>query len=535
MSDIQKPKRYNNYSLAIISAFVAGLVASLVLLLTAHGALGEMPTWLYQLLCAIFGMVSVSQIVSGAGYSFTGFDIMTNGNVTAVELLEFAVESKPAKYKILHFMKTRKMEFVGLVIGFLAGLTLTVILAVKKAADVFATALPVVGGIVFFIQNVSAMSGLFSRLGRTADYFRANSKSLRGRNVNYVLSVLIGVGIGIILGSVFLGVAGVTSVMTAGGALPLWFGGALFFISTVSVCASSSGYIGRVFDFFLGRRALGMSKDSTDRGLRSRLNAERIGTIIGITVGLALGITLIATGLVLTPLFGAGLPLWAAGILVMATGVSSMGGLGNRLGYFVDTLRGYRGDNEHAVDNGDKLNGNPLGDCRDPTVALSWGAAPQSKYVYSRVVNTDPSEEKGAPVEQKRTEWTTTPATKGTMETLQVEMKKDDVHENDIDRGRRSSDSGHVEPCADASGISRVGSAGCTFFGKNNCTTLSGSHPARLDAPRDVWYQLRQKAESGKIHTTSPHHYDYRTCGRREQIERVGNSRRLRHQAAVAA
>ncbi|MDX2164007.1 MAG: hypothetical protein SFW07_01155 [Gammaproteobacteria bacterium] len=350
MTEKTSPRRYNNYSLAIILSFLAGIAITLVLLLTAHSALGEMPQWLYELLCAIFGMVSVSQIVSGSGYSSTGFDILTNGDVTLVQVAEKALIPSTKKISFLNFMSERKMEFVGLLIGFLVALALTIALAVKKAADIFASLFPVVGTIVFFLTNVSAISGLCSRLGRCSDYFRANGKGLRGRNVNYVLAVLAGAVIGIILASVFIGVAGVTSVMTAGGAIPLWFGGAVFFITTVSSCASASGYIGRAVDFFLGQRILGMSKSENDRGLKSRVNAERVGTVIGIALGIALGITLIATGLVLVPFFGMGLPVWAAGLLVMVGLISAMGGLGNRLGYCVDLLRGHRGDNEHTID-----------------------------------------------------------------------------------------------------------------------------------------------------------------------------------------
>ena len=344
------PRRYNNYSLAIILSFLAGLTVTLALLLTAHSALGEMPPWLYELLCAIFGMVSVSQIVSGAGYFSTELDILTNGDVTFIQVAESIIDSNSKKSSFYNFMAKRKMEFVGLILGLIVALALTIALVVKKAASVFVTVFPVVGTIVFFLTNLSAISGLCSRLGRCADYFRKFGSELRGENVNYVVSVLIGAVIGIILASVFLGVAGVTSVMTVGGAIPLWFGAAVSFITIVSTTASMSGYIGRWFDFLLGQRLLGVSKDSNDSGLKNRVNAERIGTGIGIAIGIGLGATLIATGLALTPMFGMGLPLWAAGILVMASSVSAMGGLGNRLGYCIDLLRGVRGDNEHAME-----------------------------------------------------------------------------------------------------------------------------------------------------------------------------------------
>jgi hypothetical protein len=400
MTEKTSSKRYNNYSLAILLSFLAGIAVTLALLLTAHGALGEMPQWLYELLCAIFGMFSISQIVSGSGYFSTWMDILTNGDVTLIQVAESAIHPNSKTSPFLNFMPKRKMEFVGLILGLIVALALTIALVVKKAASVFVTVFPVVGTIVFFLTNLSAISGLCSRLGRCADYFRKFGSELRGENVNYVISVLAGAVIGVILASVFLGVGGVTSVMTAGGAIPLWFGAAVFFITTVSTAASASGYIGRAFDFLLGKRLLGVSKDSSDLGLLRRASAERIGTVIGITVGVGLGVTLIATGLALTPMFGMGLPLWAAGILVMAASMSAMGGLGNRLGYVIDTLRGYRGDQEHTMDRTnsqdalldgkfppEEYNDQPE-EYNDPSVLNSWVNDPTLMAVARVAINT---------------------------------------------------------------------------------------------------------------------------------------------------
>lgn len=500
-------KRYNNYSLAIAMSVLAGIGVTLALLLTTHLTDGAMPEWLYQLLCAIFGLISVSQIVSGAGYTFTGADILTNEDFTGIELLEDAtnaVTKKSSFRRILNFMSKRKSEFVGLVLGFLFALTLTIILVVKKAADIFAIAFPVVGVIASLLQNISMVSGLCSRLGRCVDYLRANVSRpalFRGENVNYVLSVLVGVVIGVVIASVFLGVAGVTSVMTAGGALPLWFGGAVFVLATVSTCASASGYIGRVFDFFLGKRTITMSKEGDDGDIKNRAkSAEKVGTLVGVSFGIILGVTLIATGLSTVPFMGLGLPVAAAGVIVMMVCISGMGGLGNRLGFMIDKFRKLKSDAEHVAS---KV---------EPTSTSEPKSSEEAQPLLSQKSN-----------KRRRIRLTFTP----------VKGDADD-DSNDFDSGRRASNSSDAESCIIPVGIPRAGSGECIFVPETHSQPIPRLNTPRLDASGDERNRLREKAESRKTDSTYTYNNAHCASGRGKQIERFGICRRLHHEAALS-
>jgi hypothetical protein len=546
MSKKTKSRRYNNYTLAIILSVLAGIGVTLALLLTSHIAGGSMPEWLYELMCAIFGVLTVSQITSGAGYSFTGFDILFKER-TIVQAKDLPLRRRLRK-KFFSFIKTRGAEFVGLTLGFLLAIGLTVYLVVKNAGSVFVNNIPVVGTIVFFITNISVISGLFSRLGRCLDYLRNNLSEtekkkeelafLRGENVNYVLSVLVGVVIGIVIGGVILGFAGVTSAMTAGGAIPLWVAGAVFFVGAVSSCASACGYIGRVFDFFLGKRAIGMERKEFDNkenkrrgmkatimeGIRERADAERVGTLLGVSAGLILGIILIATGLALTPFLGMGLPAAAAGVIVMLACISGLGGLGNRIGFFITKLKKHPGDGEHVKNNGDVI---------EVETKDNEEQAEQTRSLLASSRIDSMSDFEGA--EQK--------AQQGRAARLVSKIKlgfgfgekgSEGRVKEDFDSGRRECDSGYVAPCPHTSRVSSYRSAGRALGAKTIEPVVSGFNPTRLDVTRDEWDRLRQKVEDGKNNTTYTHYNVDGESGRGKQIKGFGNSRRLHHEAIVA-
>lgn len=346
MSETPVRKRYNNYTLAILFGILAGLGVTLALIFSAHLTSELLPEWQYQLLCSIYAALSVSQVVSGTGYLFTGFDILFNEK-TVVDAAQEIHRKEYFKKKFLDFVMKRKWEFIGLIIGIALALALTAFLLIKQIGGLFVKFIPGVGGIISLVMNVSVIAGFFSRMGRCIDHRRNNngsennSKFFRGENINYVLSVLIGAAIGALIGGLLLGFVGVTTVMTAGGATPLWLAAIVFLGGTVSSCASASGYIGRAFDFFLGKRVIGMKREELEspvEGIKKRMNAEKVGTLIGISCGIALGLTLILTGLAASSFFGLGLPVAAAGVLIMVSCISGLGGLGNRVGAFLTKL-----------------------------------------------------------------------------------------------------------------------------------------------------------------------------------------------------
>lgn len=334
-------KRFNNYTLGIFLAVLAGIGVGLWALLSVYIPTGSvvLSTALYRLLLATFGLLTASQIVSGVGYIFTTTDIAFNEKTLLHKLYEAlrGLKNSPGK-----FVKERRTEFIGLLIGIAAAIALSIYLATTGGTGILVNIIPGLGFVVTLIANISALAGLFSRIGRCIDHIRKNGKEkvsaiFRAENINYVLGVIAGVLIGAVIVGVCLGLFGVTSAMVPGAA-PLWIGGIVFALGTISSCASASGYIARIFDFFLGHRTLGLKRSADDQGIKSRLTPETIGTMIGVTVGLALGIALFATGVAGIPFFGSGLPLMAAGFIVIAACVSGFGGLGNRVGALVKRL-----------------------------------------------------------------------------------------------------------------------------------------------------------------------------------------------------
>lgn len=460
-------KRYNNYTLAIVGGVLAGIGITLWFLLSMHlSGGGPLSEWLYQLLCAIFGILMTSQIVSGAGYSFTGFDILFNES-TAIQLKD----KKTFKRKFFNFVKTRKAEFAGLVIGFLLAVALTVTLVIFKSAAQIATALPVVGQVIYLLSNISMISGLCSRLGRCVDYFRGNrgeqKNIFRGKRVNYVLSVLAGVLIGAVITGLVLGLVGVTSAMTFGGAVPLWVGGVLFVIATTSVFASACGYIGRVADHAIGKKVLGMSCENKKNltwweGVKKRTNPETIGTVVGVSAGIALAAVLIGTGLATAPLFGMGLPIAFAGILVMAVCVSGLGGLGNRIGFVISRWRNKKGQTDDGafVESANAMEPeiNPRRDYPE--------AKPKSRYAKM--------------MEEQETLGGRLRAYKPGIEAAE---------KKDFDSGRRNTDSGNVKPRVDTGWIPSLRGTKCTFFAKADCSPIPRPDLIRLDVAGNERYR----------------------------------------------
>lgn len=334
-------KRFNNYTLGILFAVLAGIGVGIWALLSVYIPTGSvvLSSALYRLLLATFGLLTASQLVSGISYVFTTPDIVFNEKTLLHKLYEKlrGLKNSPGK-----FIKERRTEFIGLLIGIAAALALSIYLATTGGTGILVNIIPGLGFVVTLIANISALAGLFSRMGRCIDHIRKNGKNkfadiFRAENINYVLGVAAGVLIGAVIVGVCLGLFGVSSAMVPGAA-PLWIGGLVFALGTISSCASASGYIARVFDFFLGHRTIGLKKHADDKGIKSRLTPETVGTMIGVAVGLALGIVLFATGVAGIPFFGSGLPLMAAGFIVLAACVSGFGGLGNRVGALVRRL-----------------------------------------------------------------------------------------------------------------------------------------------------------------------------------------------------
>ncbi len=372
----ESKKRYNNYTLSVLFSTLVG-IAIIVPALFMHGLdVGLLPEWIIDVVYAVFGIAFVSRLVSGSSYIFSLLDRIAN-EYTLIDLIisifkKMSIKpenKKTSKQQLVKpnitetkkHLNAHKGQFVGNSIGFILGSIFAVITLILRATTPIIINSVISSGF-YLINHISNFSGLFNRLGRTADYINKGPKKdaphhsrFCRKNVNYAVGVILGAIASTILVTVILSVVGITSTMSLGGAVPIWLSLGLFVIGTISTGASAGGYVGRCIDFLIGKRTLAHAvadtiyKTPQTKSWRDRFNSEYSGTVIGVTVGIVLAVILIAAGVASLPFFGLGLPKLFAGMILMAACVSQCGGLGNRLGNmldkFFDTRKPHRKDN----------------------------------------------------------------------------------------------------------------------------------------------------------------------------------------------
>ena len=356
-------KRFNNYKLSIILTFLVTVGVAIAGVFfhdtptTFTSPLSLDAHWVSDLAEAIYAFFFVSRMVSGMGYVATPVDIASNETTLIEAVSSRAVDEEcphPRKkswfQRLKDNIKKKPFEFVGLLIGFSAGLGLSITSGLVGVTLNPLWVMQGIGLVFTYVASISTFSGLFSRLGRSLDFYKKRwakqlqSKWINEENVNYVLSVTVG----IILGAVLAGVVGGLGLLPGGQ-----FVVALGLIGIVSTCASSSGYIGRLFDaggifhavnFFkipdFFRKKTEKTEDvSNTKQIEAAKKSESRGTAIGVFLGIALGTVLIVAGLATLPFFGLGLPKLLAGIIIMGACISASGGLGNRIGNSIDRKR----------------------------------------------------------------------------------------------------------------------------------------------------------------------------------------------------
>ena len=369
MSSIQidGKKRYNNYTLSILFSTLIGVAVIIPALLMHALSLGSLPEWLIDFVYTVFGIAFVSRLVSGSSYVFSLLDRLTN-EFTLLDFIlpksqknqikktsektaktaKIALLSKQIVVKTKSHLNAYRGQFVGNSLGFIFGTIFAVTTLILRAVSP-----TIINGVItsafYLINHISNFSGLFNRLGRTTDYFHKDPKKgepsksrFCRKNVNYAMGVILGSIASAVLITVILFVAGVTSAMSLGGAVPIWLSLGLLVIGTISTGASAGGYVGRCIDFFIGKRTIAHAIADTVKNVpqvktwRDRLNCEYGGTVIGVAIGITLAIVLIAAGVASLPFFGLGLPKLFAGMILLTACVSQCGGLGNRLGQMLD-------------------------------------------------------------------------------------------------------------------------------------------------------------------------------------------------------
>lgn len=352
--------RFTNYTLAILCALIAGSVISIMLILLNHVALGAMPEWLFDL---IFGPIFTAQMMAGVGYTQRWVDPVLAEH-TILDILKISIVNltTPATYKRLWKRISEKNlgEFIGFTLGILLSIGLTTTQVVLGAhLPGVAVLHKGLSTIILFIFNTGSFSGFLGRCGRLFDYSRTNGNEFEWswnffknffaqQNVNYILGVSIGLGIGITLCVTFLAIVGASSIVSMGSVLPLWLTAGLFCLSTMGSSVGASAYMGRCVDTVIGKRtALQAFYDfifpqptsAPAPSIKSRLNAETTLTLIGVTIGIIVGLSLITSGITLMPFFGSGLPPLFSGIFLVALCISAAGGFGNRMGHAIDKFR----------------------------------------------------------------------------------------------------------------------------------------------------------------------------------------------------
>lgn len=362
-----QPRRYNNRALAILAASAIGIVSLLALLNKKTAAQG------------VNGLLTVCQLVSGSDYISQPLDTLFNEST----LFQLFINPKNSWKK---FKKRLNYRFLFTVIGLALSLAVSITLTIYGVPpSIFPT-------LILFMQNASDFGGLFNRMGRIVDTFcnyffekpvpliaepdpefsKVNEEEelglpetieptsklsfFRREQINYTLGKIGGFLLGIVFFTLVLTIVGLTSYMPGANIIKPWAVKALFSFRLVGVFTSAGGYIGRAFDWLLGQRTLpgalvdqfnaprAPSLSFKQHLLNAYARFKKMGTyegaftMAGVTLGLALGMTIILVPTLLLP-FGSGLPILLAAPFIMSRCVSGLGGLLNRLGSVIDRFK----------------------------------------------------------------------------------------------------------------------------------------------------------------------------------------------------
>lgn len=338
-------KKFDNYALAIMLTFLVISCLAVIAVSFHEFPIDVIHQWLYDLLEGTYAYFLVSRTISGMGYVFRPIDIALK-DATIFELSWRGIKERAKNFLryLWNNITDKPAEFFGLILGLVSGLGISIAFGLMGVKVSPLYVIKSIGIVLSYIGSISTFSGLFNRLGRSVDFYakKLNNKWLNEKDVNYVLSVTAGIVLGFVLLGIILGMNALP-----GGGLVL----AVASIGVISTCASSSGYVGRLFDtggIFHAFSFLKIKDYFRNDKEEDRINTQKItndkkaecyGTAIGVGVGTALAIALIVIGVATLPFFGLGLPSILAGVIVVGTCLSVSGGLGNRIGYVIDKKR----------------------------------------------------------------------------------------------------------------------------------------------------------------------------------------------------
>lgn len=328
-------RRLRNFDMAIILALIMSI--PLNVLLHLHGAddfdLEELlDSTLFNAIAdrdvfpeALFDFATACTTLSAFRYAGRAVDVLTDEKT----LLEPFIADIPGEINELRGKKRRNRATVaGAVLAIFMTIALAIILSLTGAWSIALVLTFVVGGLVL----LSACAGLLSRLGQVADRI-AQHKSV---NRNYELSIIFSAALTIIP-IVFLILNVASALMTPLGIFTLGCS-CLVLLSGIT---SASHYLGLSLDFLTNDRSIfawfTKNKPATTLTLMDRCNNEKLATTIGIVVGLAIGVTLLALGICM-PAFLLALPLALKAPLIILLTMNMCASLAANIGRIVDRL-----------------------------------------------------------------------------------------------------------------------------------------------------------------------------------------------------
>lgn len=234
----------------------------------------------------------------------------------------------------------RKQEVRGTLLGLILGLTLGIWLATIHFAVPFASTLLLGANILFLFRQMNIFAGLGNRIGRMMDKDSRPEIEKKIVGSSIAMSFMLGVILVATASAGAIGLAGVTTFIMAGSAIPIWLASALFVITLTSGIGSTADYIAKAVNFLKTQH----NRDSKDKNdiknnkfVNDRYHEYR-GSLMGVSTGLIAGGITLSMLMITQPYLFVG-PVGAVmGLLILTTAASLFGSTFSRMARLWDKL-----------------------------------------------------------------------------------------------------------------------------------------------------------------------------------------------------
>ncbi len=218
-------------------------------------------------------------------------------------------------------------EYIGTVLGVTVGLVIGIVLSLLNVSLPFTAALCGLANTFFVVTQIGIFGGIGNRLGSCVD-----KKSMRLSSEVYVISLTALASV--IIGSVIFALFAATC-LTGGAALPLWFAGILFVSSFTSTMISTADYATKARNYIYANST---TDEVVKKVVLKRKNEYR-GSLGGVSIGLCIGIVVLAMLVIAQPYLFVGLMGVITAVTIITTSISILGGLCSRMGRFLDGFK----------------------------------------------------------------------------------------------------------------------------------------------------------------------------------------------------